>query len=248
MCDRERKGVLGDRSEVLKLKGSLPQGPPAHWRNTEDLRLIRVGMKQLREVRRSCTGHQRQCGNRWELFCFESGCWSVASGDWRAKEWQGQTLELCIWGKLSSWAFFEFYQEKPEGSQQELYYNNKRGNESFGFKRKVLLDWTNPPHLQVSQLNFITCSFSTSWVSKVIPQNYELRWKKGSMICSLYNSPDRSQSSQLCSGQCGGEQLTGSWAAEERLWHVDQSGPRGGCTEWAGKRWETWQGRGPPLC
>ena len=34
MPDRERKGVPDHRSDVLK--GSLPQGPPAHPRNTED--------------------------------------------------------------------------------------------------------------------------------------------------------------------------------------------------------------------
>ena len=34
MSDRERKGVPEHGSYVLK--GSLPQGPPAHPKNTED--------------------------------------------------------------------------------------------------------------------------------------------------------------------------------------------------------------------
>ena len=34
MPDRERKRVPDHRSDVLK--GSLPRGPPAHPRNTED--------------------------------------------------------------------------------------------------------------------------------------------------------------------------------------------------------------------
>ena len=60
MPDRERKGVPAYRSNVLK--GSLPQGPSAHLRNTEDVSIHgwtksvkrRVEMKQLREVW-SCT-------------------------------------------------------------------------------------------------------------------------------------------------------------------------------------------------
>ena len=34
MPDMERKGVPGHRSNILK--GSIPQGPSAHPRNTED--------------------------------------------------------------------------------------------------------------------------------------------------------------------------------------------------------------------
>ena len=60
MPDRERLWVPEHRSSALK--GSLPQGPPAHPRNTDD-ESIRgwakrarrsVEMKQLREVWRSC--------------------------------------------------------------------------------------------------------------------------------------------------------------------------------------------------
>ena len=50
--------------------------------------------------------YQRQCGSRWELFCIESDCWSAANGDQRVKEWCRQVLELCIWGKLSSWSLW----------------------------------------------------------------------------------------------------------------------------------------------
>ena len=61
MPDRERKGVPEHKSDVLK--GSLPQGPSAHPRNTEDVSIHgwtktarrRVEMKQLREVWKSCT-------------------------------------------------------------------------------------------------------------------------------------------------------------------------------------------------
>ena len=60
MPDRERKRVPDNRSNALK--GYLPQGPPAHPRNTEYLyirgqakRAMRVEMKQLREAERSCT-------------------------------------------------------------------------------------------------------------------------------------------------------------------------------------------------
>ena len=35
--------------------------------------------------------YHRECGSRWELFCIESGCWLVASGDRRVMEWCGQT-------------------------------------------------------------------------------------------------------------------------------------------------------------
>ena len=51
--DQDRKRVPDHRSDLLK--GSLPQGPPVHprSRNMEDLR---VEMKQLREVWRSCAG------------------------------------------------------------------------------------------------------------------------------------------------------------------------------------------------
>ena len=61
MPDRERKGVPEHRSNVFK--GSLPQGPPVHPRNTADASILRwakkarrrVEMKQLPEVwRRSC--------------------------------------------------------------------------------------------------------------------------------------------------------------------------------------------------
>ena len=61
MPDRERKRVPEHRSDLLK--GSLPQGSPAHPRNTEYPSIrgrakrtkSRVVMKQLREVWRSCT-------------------------------------------------------------------------------------------------------------------------------------------------------------------------------------------------
>ena len=61
MPDRERKRFPEHRSDILK--GSLPQGSPAHPRNTEYLSIrgrakraqSRVAMKQLREVWRSCT-------------------------------------------------------------------------------------------------------------------------------------------------------------------------------------------------
>ena len=64
MPDRERKRVPDHRSHVLK--GCLPQGPPAHPRNTEDASIRsrakkarrRAEMKLLREVWR------RQCGSR----------------------------------------------------------------------------------------------------------------------------------------------------------------------------------------
>ena len=57
----QREGVPEHRSNVLK--GSLPQGPPAHPRNTEYLSICgwakrmrrRVEMKKLREVWRGCT-------------------------------------------------------------------------------------------------------------------------------------------------------------------------------------------------
>ena len=61
MPDRERKRVPDHRSDAMK--GSLPQGPPAHSKNTEYPSIRgwtktarrRVEMKQLREVWRSCT-------------------------------------------------------------------------------------------------------------------------------------------------------------------------------------------------
>ena len=61
MPEIERKGVPEQRFNVLK--GSLPQGPPAHPGDTEDASIRgcakrarrRVVMKQLREVWRSCT-------------------------------------------------------------------------------------------------------------------------------------------------------------------------------------------------
>ena len=65
--DRERKRVPGHRSNVLK--GSAPQGPPAHPGNTEYLRLS----KESKESRDEATQrgveelYQRQCGSRWEL-------------------------------------------------------------------------------------------------------------------------------------------------------------------------------------
>ena len=34
--------------------------------------------------------YKKQCGSRWKLFCIESSCWLVASGDHREKEWCGQ--------------------------------------------------------------------------------------------------------------------------------------------------------------
>ena len=47
MPDRERKGVPVHRSSVLK--GSLPQSPPAHPRNTEDPRLSEESEKESRD-------------------------------------------------------------------------------------------------------------------------------------------------------------------------------------------------------
>ena len=44
MPDRERKRVPDHRSNVLKR--SLPQGPPAHPRNTEDPRLSEDSEKE----------------------------------------------------------------------------------------------------------------------------------------------------------------------------------------------------------
>ena len=47
MSDRERKRVPDHRSNVLK--GSLPQGPSAHPRNTEDPRLSEESEKESRD-------------------------------------------------------------------------------------------------------------------------------------------------------------------------------------------------------
>ena len=48
MPDRERKGVPENRSNVLK--GSLPQGPSAHPRNTEDVSIHGWEMRARRRV------------------------------------------------------------------------------------------------------------------------------------------------------------------------------------------------------
>ena len=112
MFNTVRTSLPDHRADVSK--GSLSQGTPAHLRNMEDLNnrgwaktARRIKMKQLRQgMEELC---QRQCGSRWELFCIESGCWWVASGDQRVKEWCGQIVEFCGWGELSSWSLFEFY-------------------------------------------------------------------------------------------------------------------------------------------
>ena len=86
MPNRERKRVPNHKSDVLKW--SLPQGPPTHPRNSEYPSIRgwtkrarrRVEIKQLREVWRSVSG------SSLELFCTESGCWLVARGDSRLKE------------------------------------------------------------------------------------------------------------------------------------------------------------------
>ena len=49
MPDRDRKGVPEHRSNVLK--GSLPQGPSAHPRNTEKCEYPRVSEESEKECR-----------------------------------------------------------------------------------------------------------------------------------------------------------------------------------------------------
>ena len=65
MPDRERKRVPDHRSDVLK--GSLPQCPPAHPRNTENLRLSDESKKESTDEatqRDTEELYQRQCGSR----------------------------------------------------------------------------------------------------------------------------------------------------------------------------------------
>ena len=71
MPDKNRNRVSDHRSDVLR--GSLPQGPSAHPRNTEDQGIRgwakrtrrRVEMKQLREVWRSCTRDNVEADERF---------------------------------------------------------------------------------------------------------------------------------------------------------------------------------------
>ena len=78
MPDSERKRVPYDRPDILK--ESLPKSPPAHpvgHGKSEYLRLREENEKENRvEATRRGTEelYQRQCGNRCELFCIESGC------------------------------------------------------------------------------------------------------------------------------------------------------------------------------
>ena len=93
------KRVPDHRSDVLK--GLLPQGPP-RIRNTEYPSIRRLGEESETESRDEATRrgtvelYERLCGSRLELFCIETGCWLVASGEGRVKEWCGQVLELII--------------------------------------------------------------------------------------------------------------------------------------------------------
>ena len=72
MPDRDRKRVPDHWSHVLK--GSLPQGPTAHPRNMEYLRLKLVKEESEKESRDEATQrgkeeqYQRQCRSRREIF------------------------------------------------------------------------------------------------------------------------------------------------------------------------------------
>jgi len=77
MLDGKRKRVPDHWSDVLK--GSLPQGPSAHPRNTENASIRgwakrarrRAETKQFREVWRRCTRDNVEVE---ESFYIESGC------------------------------------------------------------------------------------------------------------------------------------------------------------------------------
>ena len=95
------------RLQVQCIKKTLPQGPAAQPRNMDypTSKCLRLS-KESEESRDEATQvdmelYQSQCGSRWELFCIESGCWLVASGDHRVKEWCGQ---ISSFADEASWA------------------------------------------------------------------------------------------------------------------------------------------------
>ena len=71
MPNRERKRVPDDRSDILK--GSLPKSPPADPWDTENLSIWgwtkrtrrRIEVKQLGEVRRSCSRNNVEAGESY---------------------------------------------------------------------------------------------------------------------------------------------------------------------------------------
>ena len=140
--------VPDDRSDVLK--GSLLQGRLAYPRNTDDPSIREGEQRWSNPLQHNHTAIPQTAWKQVrELFCTESGCWWVASGDQRVKEWCGQILELCWRSELSRWPLLTVIKEnwkragkdnitilRPRGS--------KGGNEkSDGCKRKILSSWTS---------------------------------------------------------------------------------------------------------
>ena len=125
-CDRERKRIPGQKSNVME--ESLPQGSPTHPQDMEDLSIRGWAKRAIRSRDEATrTVDKRQCKSGWELFCIESSCWLVANGERRVKKkkWCMQILELCTWGKLSSCPPFKLYHGEPEKSQQGKHHNNQ---------------------------------------------------------------------------------------------------------------------------
>ena len=130
MPDRERKKVPDHRTSVLK---RLSQGPPAHPRNMEYptskyLRLSEESEESRDEAtQRDMVLYQSQCGSRWELFCIESGCWLVASGDRRAKEWCGQIRSFA---DEANWAVdhYSMKENLKRASKESITTIKPRGN------------------------------------------------------------------------------------------------------------------------
>jgi len=75
MPDTKRKRVPDHRSDVLK--GSLSRRVLLPILGTRKIRVCKVERREREATQR--------CGNRWEIFCIESDCWLVASGDRRVR-------------------------------------------------------------------------------------------------------------------------------------------------------------------
>ena len=128
--DRERKRVPDDRSGVLK--GSLPQGPPAHHQTMEALSSWgwakrvrrRVEMKQLNEVWRCCTTDNVEAGESYFVLNLLMGreCTSESKGVLWA-EFGTLQMRLEQFQLITLWILW-LIEESQHGKHYNKYYQD----------------------------------------------------------------------------------------------------------------------------